>query len=63
MALFNVEGTLYALDGICPRQGDQLGKGRLEAAIVRFIMHGWRFERKYWATPSEPVRCITLDLK
>ena len=29
IALFNVEGTLYALDGICPHAGGPLGEGAL----------------------------------
>ena len=44
VALFNVAGTLYALDGICPHQGGPLGKGRLEAAIVTCPWHGWQFD-------------------
>ena len=44
VALFNVDGTLYALDGICPHQGGPLGKGRLEGAVVTCPWHGWQFD-------------------
>jgi len=27
VAVFNVDGFVYALDGICPHQGGPLGKG------------------------------------
>lgn len=44
IALFNVEGTLYALDGVCPHQGGPLGQGALEGAIVTCPWHGWQFD-------------------
>jgi nitrite reductase (NADH) small subunit len=44
VALFNVEGTLHALDGVCPHQGGPLGKGRLEGCIVTCPWHGWQFD-------------------
>jgi nitrite reductase (NADH) small subunit len=44
VALFNVEGTLYALDGICPHQGGPLGKGKLTGCIVTCPWHGWQFD-------------------
>ncbi len=28
VALFNVDGQFYALDGVCPHQGGPLGQGR-----------------------------------
>ena len=44
VALFNVGGTLYALDGICPHQGGPLGSGRLDGAVVTCPWHGWQFD-------------------
>jgi nitrite reductase (NADH) small subunit len=44
VALFNVEGTLHALDGVCPHQGGPLGKGSLTGAIVTCPWHGWQFD-------------------
>lgn len=43
VALFNVDGTLYALDGVCPHQGGPLGHGRLEGTTVTCPWHGWQF--------------------
>ena len=34
VALYNVEGTFYALDGVCPHQGGPLGSGQLDGCIV-----------------------------
>lgn len=44
VALFNVDGTFYALDGICPHQGGPLGKGALAGAIVTCPWHGFQFD-------------------
>ncbi|MGE0607936.1 MAG: Rieske (2Fe-2S) protein [Pirellulales bacterium] len=44
IALYNVEGTFHALDGVCPHQGGPLGKGRLDGCIVTCPWHGWQFD-------------------
>jgi len=44
IALFNVEGTFYALDGVCPHQGGPLGQGTLEGCVVTCPWHGWQFD-------------------
>jgi nitrite reductase (NADH) small subunit len=44
IALFNVEGTFHALDGVCPHQGGPLGQGDLAGCIVTCPWHGWQFD-------------------
>ena len=44
VALFNVDGAIHALDGICPHQGGPLGKGKLQGCIVTCPWHGWQFD-------------------
>lgn len=44
IALFNVNGRIYALDGVCPHQGGPLGKGTLRECIVSCPWHGWEFD-------------------
>ena len=44
VALFNVDGQFYALDGVCPHQGGPLGKGTLTGCIVTCPWHGWQFD-------------------
>lgn len=44
VALFNVGGAIYALDGICPHQGGPLGKGALCGSIVTCPWHGFQFD-------------------
>jgi nitrite reductase/ring-hydroxylating ferredoxin subunit len=44
VALFNVAGEIFALDGVCPHQGGPLGKGCLTGTIVTCPWHGWQFD-------------------
>jgi nitrite reductase/ring-hydroxylating ferredoxin subunit len=44
IALFNVEGSFHAVDGICPHQGGPLGKGTLFGCIVTCPWHGFQFD-------------------
>lgn len=44
VAVFNVGGQFYALDGVCPHQGGPLGKGCLEGSVVTCPWHGWQFD-------------------
>ncbi len=43
-ALFNVDGRLSAIDGICPHQGGPLAEGVLEGDWVTCPWHGWQFD-------------------
>jgi len=44
IALFNVDGTFYAVDNTCPHAGGPLGEGKLKEGIVECPWHGWRFD-------------------
>lgn len=44
VALFNVDGVFYAMDGICPHAGGPLGEGALSGCVVTCPWHGWQFD-------------------
>ena len=44
VALFNVDGEFYALDGVCSHQGGPLGKGAMKGCIVTCPWHGWQYD-------------------
>lgn len=44
VAVFNVEGTIFAMDGICPHAGGPLANGELQGCIVTCPWHGWQFD-------------------
>src|SRR4051812_47403026 len=50
-AIFNVEGTIHAIDGICPHQGGPLADGPLEGTLVTCPWHGWQFDVCTGKTP------------
>src|SRR5438309_2326154 len=51
-ALFNVDGTITAIDGICPHQGGPLAEGGVEGTIVTCPWHGWQFDVRTGTMPS-----------
>lgn len=44
IALFNVEGTVYAIDDACLHAGSSLGAGALDGKVVRCRRHGWKYD-------------------
>ena len=44
VALFNVDGAFYAIDGICSHAGGPLGEGTLSGCEVTCPWHGWQFD-------------------
>jgi nitrite reductase/ring-hydroxylating ferredoxin subunit len=44
LALFNVDGTFYAMDNTCVHRGGPLGEGDLEDREVICPWHGWRWD-------------------
>lgn len=44
IAVFNCDGTFYAIDDACPHQGGPLGEGELEGTTVACPWHEWRYD-------------------
>jgi len=44
IALFNVNGEVYAINYICPHMGGPLGEGKLSGYVVSCPWHGWTFD-------------------
>jgi nitrite reductase/ring-hydroxylating ferredoxin subunit len=44
VAIANVDGTLHAIDGLCPHQGGPLGTGELCGTVLTCPWHGWQFD-------------------
>ena len=44
VALFNVDGTFYAIDGTCLHRGGPVGDGDLEDTTVTCPWHGWQYD-------------------
>jgi nitrite reductase (NADH) small subunit/3-phenylpropionate/trans-cinnamate dioxygenase ferredoxin subunit len=66
VALFNVNGTIYALDNTCPHAGGPLGEGTLQGRIVECPWHGWRFDVRTGERPESPdfkVGCYPVEIE
>ncbi|HYC22674.1 MAG TPA: non-heme iron oxygenase ferredoxin subunit [Candidatus Bathyarchaeia archaeon] len=72
IALFNVDGTFYALDDACPHSGGPLSEGRLQGSRVTCPWHGSIFDvtdGKVLDEPatenaaSYPVRVVGADVE
>ena len=44
VAIANVDGSLHAIDGLCPHQGGPLGTGTLCGSTLTCPWHGWQFD-------------------
>jgi len=44
IALFNLDGTLYAIDDSCPHQGASLSSGTLNGRLIQCRAHNLRFD-------------------
>src|SRR5271170_3410163 len=53
-ALYNIDGTISAIDGICPHQGGPLADGIVEGTTVTCPWHGWEFDIRSGKTPMGP---------
>lgn len=66
LALFNVDGTLYALDNTCPHRGGPLGEGDLDGAVVTCPWHGWQYDVTTGVrdgSPSVRVACYAVTVE
>ena len=43
IALFNLDGRIFALDNTCPHAGGPLGEGTIEGEHIACPWHGWKF--------------------
>ena len=44
VAVFNVDGTIYAIGGKCTHRGGPLGEGELDGTVVTCPWHGAQFD-------------------
>ena len=44
IALFNVDGMIYAIDDSCLHQGSSLAQGKLNGKILTCRAHGWKYD-------------------
>ena len=64
IAVFNVNGTVYALDNTCLHRGGPLGQGGLEGEVVTCPWHGWQYNVTTGAAAfNEQIKVETYEVK
>jgi len=66
IALFNVGGSIRAVENTCPHRGGPLGEGVLNGTVVTCPWHGWNFDLGTGLCPRNPavsIRCIALEIR
>jgi len=66
VALFNLEGSIFALDNMCQHAGGPLGEGKIMGDIVVCPWHGYRYHIKtgeYVKNPEMRVACYPVKVE
>lgn len=58
IALFNVGGTVYALNNACVHRGGPLGEGDLDGEVVTCPWHNWEYNVTTGACLTNPSACV-----
>jgi 3-phenylpropionate/trans-cinnamate dioxygenase ferredoxin component len=66
IVLFNIDGTIHAIDNSCPHNGASLASGQLQGCVLRCPAHGLRFDLRTGCMPGAgglslatfPVRAV-----
>lgn len=59
IVVFNIGGTIQAIDNSCPHNGASLASGKLDGSVLTCPAHGLRFDLKTGCTPGENPLCLT----
>ena len=60
IAIFNVDGTYYAMDDVCPHQGGPLSDGIVSGYTVVCPLHTWKIDLRTGgvARPATADTCV-----
>ena len=65
IAIFNVDGTFFALNNTCAHRGGPLGEGELEGEVVTCPWHSWEYNVRTGislTTPSASVKTYEVKI-
>lgn len=59
VVVFNIGGTIRAIDDSCPHNGASLASGELDGPVLRCPAHGLRFDLTTGCPPAGGGLCLT----
>jgi len=66
IALFNINGELYAIDNTCIHRGGSLGDGFIDGTTITCPLHGWQYDiiTGQGVTPPSPgVKSYKVEVR
>lgn len=64
IAVFNCDGTFYAIDNTCKHRGGPLGEGSLAGTTVTCPWHGWEYDVSSGAcTTDDSVKVQQFEIR
>jgi 3-phenylpropionate/trans-cinnamate dioxygenase ferredoxin subunit len=60
IALFNVAGTIHAVDDTCPHSGAPLSEGQLNGCVVTCPWHAIRFDVTSGRVPGQTDKALSV---
>jgi nitrite reductase (NADH) small subunit len=66
IALAQVDGKFFAINGICMHQGGPLGEGVMSGKIVSCPWHAWEYDvttGKLAMNPDHGVECYPVEVR
>ncbi|WP_434664565.1 Rieske 2Fe-2S domain-containing protein [Paraburkholderia sp. A3BS-1L] len=58
VVVFNVEGSLHAIENSCPHNGASMASGHLEGSLITCPAHGLRFDLHTGCMPGAGGLCL-----
>jgi nitrite reductase/ring-hydroxylating ferredoxin subunit len=64
IAVFNIDGTLFAIDNVCLHMGGPVGEGTLSGSVVTCPWHGWQYNVETGVKITDPEQKLqTYEVK
>ena len=60
IALFRLQGEVFALDETCPHRGGPLHDGAVDRGVVLCPWHQWQFDLKTGCSPVNPLSRVKV---
>jgi nitrite reductase (NADH) small subunit len=58
LAIFKIEGQVYAIDNHCPHRGGPLAEGDVTGCVVYCPLHAWSFDLRTGISPGNPRAAV-----